>query len=138
MTTLLGLIYSNEVDLVEKVKSRIAQGDDINEVTEYGESALRVASNYGRFDVVEVLLNASADRGQLAWSSTIYEVVYGTHASVKKSVEENDDLESVDYWKRTPFLIAVQLGDTEKAQLLLDLGANRLATGRCVLNSVEI
>ncbi|OOG42895.1 ankyrin repeat domain-containing protein [Polaromonas sp. A23] len=131
MTTLLGSIYSNEVDLVEKVKSYIAQGDDINRVTEYGESALRVASNYGRFDVVAVLLNASADRDQLAWSSTIYEVVYGTHTSIKKSVKKNDDLESIDYWKRTPFLIAVQLGDTEKAQLLLDLGANRLATGRC-------
>lgn len=131
MSTLLSLIYNNEADLVEKVKSHIAQGEDINRVTEYGESALRVASNHGRFDVVEVLLNAAADRGQLKWSSTIYEVVYGTQASIRKSVQENGDLESVDHWKRTPFLMAVQLGDTGKAQLLLDLGANRLATGRC-------
>lgn len=131
MANLLGSIYANEADLVEKVKAHIAQGEDINRVTEYGESALRVASNHGRFDVVEVLLNASADREQLKWSSTIYEVVYGTHDSIRKSAEKNDDLESVDYWERTPFLMAVQLGDTGKAQLLLDLGANRLATGRC-------
>ena len=131
MKSLISLIYDNEADLVEELKSRITQGEDINRVTEYGESALRVASNHGRFDVVEVLLNASADRGQLQWSDTIYEVVYGTPASIRKSVEENGDLESVDYWERTPFLIAVQLGDIEKARLLLDLGANRSATGRC-------
>lgn len=131
MTTLLGTIYSNEADLVEKVKAHIAQGEDINAVTKYGESALRVASRLGRFDVVEALLNAAADRGQLEWSSTMYEVVYGTHDSIRKSVEKNNDLDSVDYWERTPFLMAVQLGDIGKARLLLDLGANRLATGRC-------
>jgi ankyrin repeat protein len=101
MTTLLGSVYGNGADLVEKVKAHIAQGEDINRVTEYGESALRVASNRGRFDVVEVLLNASADRGQLEWSRTMYEVVYGTHDSIRKSVEKNNDLESVDYWKRS-------------------------------------
>ncbi len=61
----------------------------------------------------------------------MYEVVYGTHDSIGKSVEKNNDLESVDYWERTPFLMAVQLGDTGKAQALLELGASRLATGRC-------
>ncbi|MFS2032424.1 ankyrin repeat domain-containing protein [Polaromonas sp. CT11-55] len=131
MKNLLGLIYSNEAGLIEEVRSCIAQGEDVNRVTDHGESALRVASRLGRFDVVEVLLNASADRGQLKWSKTIYEVVYGTPASIRKSVEENGDLETVDHWERTPFLVAVQLGDIEKAQLLLDLGANRLATGRC-------
>ncbi len=50
------------------------------------------------------LLNAAADRDQLKWSSTIYEVVYGTQTSIRKSVQENDDLESIDYWERTPFL----------------------------------
>jgi hypothetical protein len=131
MTTLISLIYNNEADLVEEVKSRIALGEDINRVTEHGESALRVASNHGRFDVVRVLLDASADSSQLKWSSTIHEVVYGTQDSIKQSIEENDDLESVDHWDRTPFLMAVQLGDIAKAQLLLDLGANRLTTGRC-------
>lgn len=131
MNNLLGLIYSNEVDLLEKVKSGIALGWDVNRVTEYGESALRVASNRGRFDVVEALLNASADRSQLEWSSTIQEVVYGTPASIRKSVDENGDLESIDFWERTPFLIAVLLGDIEKVRLLLELGANRLAAGRC-------
>lgn len=131
MTTLISLIYNNGADLIEEVESRIAQGVDVNRVTEYGESALRVASNQGRFDVVQVLLAAGANSSQLGWSRTIYEVVYGTSKSIERSVQENDDLESTDYWERTPFLFAVQLGDIAKAQFLLDLGANRLATGRC-------
>jgi len=131
MTTLLNVICNNGADLVEDVKSCIAQGDDVNRVTEYGESALRVASNNGRFDVVEVLLGSGADGDQLGWSRTIFEVVYGTPKSVEESIQKNCDIESTDYWERTPFLFAVQLGHVEKAQLLLDLGANRMATGRC-------
>jgi hypothetical protein len=131
MTSLLNVISTNGVDVVERVKSCIALGEDINRVTKYGESALRIASRFGRFDVVGVLLNAGADQDQLCWSNTLYEVVYGTPTSISKSVQEHNDLESTDYWERTPFLFAIQLGDAEKAQLLLDLGANRLAVGRC-------
>lgn len=131
MKNLIGVIYENGADLVQEVKARITLGEDVNRITEYGESALRVASRNGRFDVIDVLLGAGADRGQLRWSRTIHEVVFGTTAGVKQSVLEDGELESTDYWQRTPFLFAVQMGDTRKAQLLLDLGANRLAVGRC-------
>ena len=137
MTSLLNVISTNSADAVEKVKSCIALGEDVNRVTEYGESALRIASRLGRFDVIGALLKAGADRDQLRWSSTIYEVVYGTGAGIRKSVQENNDLEAADYWERTPFLFAVQLGDTEKAQLLLDLGANRSAVGRCEMTPMQ-
>jgi ankyrin repeat protein len=137
MKNLLGVIYENGADLVQEVKARIALGDDVNSVTEYGESALRVASRNGRFDAIKVLLGADADPGQLCWSHTIHEVVFGTTTSVQQSVEEHADLESIDYWQRTPFLFAVQLGDTQKAQLLLDLGANRLAVGRCAKTPMQ-
>lgn len=131
MKNLIGVIYGNGADLVQEVKSCIALGEDVNRVTEYGESALRIASRNGRFDAIAVLLGAGADRSQLRWSRTIHEVVYGTATSVEQSALENGDLEATDYWQRTPFLFAVQMGNTEKAQLLLDLGANRLAVGRC-------
>ncbi len=131
MTNLLAEIHTNGADLVEVVRFCLGQGEDVNRVTPYGESALRIASRLGRFDVVQVLLDAGADPGQLGWSQTVFEVVCGTPASVRNSVSKNDDLETVDYWERTAFLFAVHLGDTEKAQLLLDLGANRRAVGRC-------
>lgn len=130
MESLLNVVSKNGTDLVETVRSHIASGDDINRITEYGESALRIASNLGRFDVVKMLLSAGADTAQLGWSETIYQVVYGTLTSITEALQQGGDLESCDYWQRTPFLFAVQLGDTEKAKLLLDLGANRLAVGR--------
>ncbi len=131
MKNLLGVIYENGADLVQEVKARIALGEDINSVTEYGESALRVASQSGRFDAIELLLGAGADPAQLRWGHSIHEVVFGTATSIQQSVQAHADLESTDYWQRTPLLFAIQMGDTQKAQLLLDLGANRLAVGRC-------
>ncbi|MFC5474128.1 ankyrin repeat domain-containing protein [Paraherbaspirillum soli] len=129
--SLLQTIYNNDVNLYDKVKHFVDQGEDLNRITEYGESALRVASNNGRFDVVELLLNAGADSSQLEWTHTISEVVFGTPDSIKKAVQETGDLETTDFWSRTPFLFAIQLGDIEKASLLLELGANRKAVGRC-------
>lgn len=137
MASLIGLVSNNSPDLLEEVREAIAQGVDVNKVTEYGESALRIASRNGRFDVVAALLSANADRNQLHGSSTIFEVIYGTSETIQKSVHDNGDLESVDYWQRTPFLFAVQLGDKNKAQLLLDLGANQNAVGRCGMTPMQ-
>src|SRR5947209_3166443 len=122
---LLTTIYGNSENLPDKVKIFINQGEDLNRIAEYGESALRAASNNGRFDVVALLLASGADSSQLRWSKTIHEVVFGTPDSIKRSLQEADDLESTDFWQRTPFLFAVQIGDIEKASLLLKLGANR-------------
>ncbi len=131
MATLLNFIYKNGPNLIEEINACLAQGEDVNHITKHGESALRVASNRGRFDAVKRLLEAQADRSQLDWSPTIHEVVHGSCASIQKSVQENQDLEATDCWERTPFLFAVHVGSTEKAQLLLDLGANQKAQGRC-------
>ena len=128
---LLGTIYKNEPHLAVQVRAHIAKGEDVNYVTQYCESALRVASNNGRFDVVKILLDAGADADQLEWSPTFYEVAYGDIDSIKESIETHQDLEARDFWQRTPWLLALLAGDIEKAALLLGLGANRNAVGRC-------
>lgn len=130
---LLKTIYGNGADLLAQVQDFIERGADLNHITPYGESALRVASNNGRFDVVEALLAAGADSAQLRWNRTFYETVFGTADSLAVAVGESEgrELETTDCWSRTPFLVAVQTGDIGKAALLLDRGANRDATGRC-------
>jgi len=45
-------------------------------------------------------------------------------------VLDNNDLESRDFWDKTPFLLSLQLGDLDKCILLLDLGADKEAVGR--------
>lgn len=131
--SLLQTVYNNSEALYEQVQHHIARGDDVDCLTEYGESPLRVASNNGRFDVVDLLLLAGADPTQLKWNRTIDTVVNGSVSDIEKILAETakSDLETVEYWERTPFLIAVQLGDIEKAALLLAHGANRHAKGRC-------
>jgi ankyrin repeat protein len=129
--SLLQTVYNNGPNLLDEVRTFIANGADLNRVTEYSESALRVASNNGRFDVVRLLLDSGADFNQLGWSSTMLKVVGDTLESVRQSATQYGDLEEVDFWSRTPFLIAVQLGDIDKASALLELGANRDAAGRC-------
>ena len=93
MTSLLQTIYNNTPDLVDEVQSFIVRGEDLNAITEYCESALRVASNNGRFDVIQVLLEAGADSSQLDWSPTFYQVAYGDLESISKSLHDNHDLE---------------------------------------------
>ena len=130
---LLKTIYANDADLLAQVRGFIERGADLNHVTRYGESALRVASNNGRFDVVEALLLAGADSAQLRWNRTFYETAVGTADSLDAALRELDgsELETTDFWSRTPFLLAVQTGDIDKSARLLDRGANRDATGRC-------
>lgn len=131
MTDLIAITYKNQPDLLNQIKEAIAKGTDLNTLTQYGESSLRIASNNGRFDVVKALLDAGADAGQLEWGKSMYEVVYGTPESLEKSIATYGDLEACDVWQRTPFLLAVQLGDINKVELLLKLGADRDARGRC-------
>ena len=109
----------------------IARGTDLDATTGHGESALRVASNNGRFDVVAMLVDAGADWYQLAWTYTIQETVAGTADTIRASVLKHGDLEQRDYWSRTPLLIAILMGDIARAELLLELGADPTAVGRC-------
>jgi ankyrin repeat protein len=128
---LIRIIYDNEKGLLEKVHTLIDENVDLNRVTEYGESALRVAANNGRFDVVKLLIDSGADRSQLGWSNSFYEVAFGTPSSLEESIKKYGDIENRDFWERTPWLLAIQVGDIEKTSLLLELGANRNAVGRC-------
>jgi len=83
MTDLIAITYKNQPDLLNQIKEAIAKGTDLNTLTQYGESSLRIASNNGRFDVVKALLDAGADAGQLEWGKSMYEVVYGTPESLE-------------------------------------------------------
>ena len=117
--------------LIDLLKLLIERGVELNGVTSYNESALRVLSRIGRFDAVRLLLDSGADETQLEWTPLIRAVVYGSPANVKRAVEKGADLEARDRWSRTPWLIAVQTGDIAKARLLMECGASTTAVGHC-------
>jgi len=115
-------------DLLRLLVSRSVK---LNSVTSYGESVLRALSRIGRFDAVQILLDAGAPEDQLAWTPLIRAVALGSLSDVKSLIERGAALEERDWWSRTGWLIAIQTGDLAKAALLREHGADTLARGRC-------
>jgi ankyrin repeat protein len=132
---LIDAVHSNVVDddpgLLELLALLIAKGVDLSGVSEYGESGLRVLSRLGRFDAVRMLLKAGADKNQLEWTPLIAAVALGSLADVRSVLERGAMLEVKDWWERTAWLIALLIGDVDKAKLLQEYGADPNVRGRC-------
>lgn len=129
--TAYGHAMSNQDRFLELVKLFLEKGASPDVTGSWGESAICIASGDGRFDVVRLLLDAGADSEQLMWSDLMYAVVFGNLSDIKTLVEEGADLADRDCWCRTPWLLSLQVGDIEKAKLLLSLGAKRDEAGHC-------
>ena len=136
-TELLGTINRNGKNLLEEVRDQVAAGTDLNHVAKYGQSPLRVASNNGRFDVVELLLQSGADYGQLEWTPLMFSVTLGDLSQMEADLQQGNGRENRDIWNRTPFLLAVLTGDITKCETLLSHGCNREARGRCGTNALQ-
>lgn len=117
--------------------SLLRKGANPNECTEYFETPLRVASIFGRFDVVKLLFDAGADPTHLNWTPLFHAIAYGSMEEVETCVTGGDDLEARDTWERTPFLLAIQAGDIEKVNYLIEAGSDISDTGRCGKIPVE-
>ena len=125
-----GRFANRDPRLLDILNILVARGVALNSMSSYGESALRVLSRLGRFDAVQLLLNAGADESQLAWTPLHRAVALDSLNNVKSLVESGADLEAVDWWERTPWLVAVKCGDLEKARYLVDRGAAFTVTGK--------
>ncbi len=134
---LLKIVHENSDNLLELVKAQVAEGADPNERTEYFETPLRVSSRNGRFDVVEYLFEVGADPSHLNWAPLFHAVAYGSLSGVKECIHEEDDLHARDTWERTPILVAVQAGDIEKVNCLIEAGADIADLGRCGKPALE-
>lgn len=132
MAHILELIYQNPPDLLEQLQAHdIEVVTELNHITEYGESFLRVAANNGRWDVIAYLRDLGGDLDQLRWSNLHHAVIFGTITDVQTCLSKDTDIEAIDFWQRTPLLLAIQLGDLKKCEILLEFGADPMAKGRC-------
>ncbi len=113
------------------VETLIDAGTPLDAVSDYGESAICVASRCGKFEMVAMLLERGADPEPLDWTPLFHEVATGNLNAVARLVDEGATLEQRDAWDRTPFLLSVHAGHLEIAKHLLDRGSDRSATGRC-------
>jgi ankyrin repeat protein len=122
---------SHDETLVPILNLLIERGARTNGESDYGESALRIASRVGRFDVVGLLLQAGADSSQLKWTALMEAVALGSLQTVERRLAEGADLAARDFWNRTPWLLSLQTGDVDKAKGLLAAGADRQDRGHC-------
>ncbi|MGO8751923.1 MAG: ankyrin repeat domain-containing protein [Thermoguttaceae bacterium] len=124
-----GANYVPDRPLASLLRLLIDRGAKLDTVTEYGESAINVASMFGRFDAVQVLLDAGSDPSPLVWTPLMRAVALGTLGDVQAELERAD-LAARDSWDRTPWLLSLQVGDVAKAKLLRAAGANPYDRGR--------
>lgn len=116
--------------LLELLQLLLERGVRPDGMSDYSESATKVASHHGRFDAVQLLVNAGADLTTLEWTPLMLAVTLGSIQDVELSLSDNPDLAARDYWDRTAWHLSLQLGDLEKAKLLLASGVDRDATGQ--------
>ena len=98
---------SYDDNLLQIVQILIKKGARPLGLSKYGESALRVASKNGRFDVVNLLLKNGADFKQLQWTKLMYALALGSLDDVKVCIEDGSDLSARDAWERTPWLLSL-------------------------------
>lgn len=117
--------------LLQLLNLLIDRGADLDAESEYGESALSVTSNVGRFDAVKLLLDSGANPAPLGWTPLHRAVALGTVADVKERLDAGDDPTARDRWDRTPLLLSLQTGELQKAELIVAAGGSLAERGRC-------
>ncbi|WP_225895438.1 ankyrin repeat domain-containing protein [Dendronalium phyllosphericum] len=118
-------------NLIETLSLLISRGANVNGMSSYGETAIKVAAHFGRFDAVQLLLNAGADPEQLGWTQLMYAIVFESLEQVQLLLEQGADQNVRDCWNRTPWLLSIQVGELAKVKLLLMAGANHNERGNC-------
>lgn len=124
-----GRDVTHDARLMALLEMLLAAGVAADGRSDYGESGVRVLSRLGRFDGVALLLKAGAPRDQLAWSALHEAVALGDLDDVA-AFASGDDLVAIDDWGRTPFMLAIVIGDVAKARCLTERGADIAALGR--------
>jgi ankyrin repeat protein len=117
--------------LLDLLRLLIDNGVDLSGLSADRESGLRKLSWVGRFDAVRLLIDAGADKSQLAWTPLIEAVALGSLANVEEVLEGGPPLEETDWCSQTALLVALLAGSIPKARVLLEHGANPEARGGC-------
>ncbi|HAJ46684.1 MAG TPA: hypothetical protein DCL54_08910, partial [Alphaproteobacteria bacterium] len=125
--TLIDAVNGDGAVMLAEVERLLNEGHDASERHRSATSAVQIASRKCRFDVVALLLEHGAFESDLGWNAVFHAVAFGTTAELEEAVTSGIDLEARDHDNRTPFLLAAALGTVEKAELLMQAGADPLA-----------
>lgn len=102
------------------VKKHLESKQDPDAGSEYGETPLKQAYRRGRMDVFSLLLDHGADLGAMRWGPLHKAVALGDMEELRDAAR-NGDMSARDELRLTPFLLACEMGEVEKAAFLLPL-----------------
>lgn len=118
------------LDPIPMLKLLIEYGLDLHGDGSDSDVAVRMASYRGRFNVVRFLRDSGVSLESLQWTPLMQAVVFGTQKQMLTLLEDGESLHARDFMERTAWLLAVQVGDIEKAETLRIRGANLNDRGR--------
>jgi len=125
---MLDLVHGRDIrrdeDLLPAARLLLSRGAAPNPVSTYGESPFRQATSTGRFDLVQLLLEAGVSAQEAGWSDLVLILLFGTTSELRSHLSADPDLDAADQFGLTPFHLAVLLGDVEKAEILAQAGAD--------------
>lgn len=125
---MLDLLHGRDIrrdeELLPAARLLLARGATPNPESTYGESPLQQAVSFGRFDLVQLLLEAGVMPQVAGWSNFVLVLLFGTTAALRSRLRAGADLDTADQLGLTPFHLAVLLGNVEKAVLLVEAGAD--------------
>lgn len=106
--------------LFAAVKKHLENRQDPDAASEYGETPLKQAYRRGRMDVFALLLDYGADLSAMRWGPLHRAVALGDMEELRDAARTGD-MSARDELSLTPFLLACEMGDVEKAAFLLPL-----------------
>lgn len=116
LEALLGFLLDKGLPLTGRTRKR-------------GQSALLVLSSQLQLGAMRLLVAAGADEGELRWTPLHKAVAYGTTGEAAAALD-SAPLDAQDHEGRTALILAAQLGDLQKVELLWKRGADRKAQWR--------
>ncbi|MFL9454712.1 MULTISPECIES: ankyrin repeat domain-containing protein [Nostocales] len=120
---LIDAMYGRDIlqdeNFIEILNLLISRGAAVNGMSSYGETAIKVAAHIGRFDAVQLLLNAGANPEQLGWTQLMHAIVFGSLEQIQLLLEQGADQNTRDCWNRTPWLLSIQVGELDISKIVI-------------------
>lgn len=123
---------------IELVCYLLDHGAPVDGVSKYGETALNVASRELRMAIVRLLIDRGASEGELGWGPLARAVAVGSLAEVEAALRDGADRTQRDRWRRTPWMLSLEIDDRAKAARLFEAGVDRDDRGYADRSAVAV
>lgn len=120
-----GLLPAAKKGKVEQLRALLDDGANIERKNNRGQTALVRASEFGRFECIQFLLDRGADANAgRKFCSLVYASMSGHVESVRLLLDHGAKIDTKSYYGLTPLMYACLSGQAACVALLLERGAD--------------